>query len=85
MVGSMFGRMWRKIRRALEAPQLLPKGFDVPRIGRALAVRFFDEFEHFVHLFEGFSQRHDDFHHFVDGFANQVRWSGLKGAFLAEG
>jgi len=71
--------------RTLEAPQLLPKGLDVARIGSALAVRFFDEFKHFVHLFEGFPQRHDDFHHFVDGFTNQVRRSGLKGALLTEG
>jgi len=67
------------LRRTLEAPQLLPQHFDIARVRGALALRFLNQFEHLIHLLERLAQRRDHFHHFVDGFANRVRRSGLKG------
>lgn len=67
------------LRRTLEAPQLLPQHLDIARVRGALALRFFHQFEHLVHLFERLAQRRDHFHHFVDGLANRIRRSGLKG------
>ena len=56
--------------RTAEAAQLLAQRFDFPLVGGLLALGQFEQFQHFVELIEGLTERCDHFHHFINGLVN---------------
>ena len=61
---------WQILRRTAEAAQLLAQRFDLALVGGLLALGQFEQLQHFVELIERFTERSDDFHHFIDGLVN---------------
>jgi hypothetical protein len=80
------------LRHTLESPECLAERFDLAFVGGLLALRFFEEFQQFVELFQRVPQRGNDLHDFVDGPAHGrglgwfeiARWTGGM-SFLTAG